>query len=841
MFWYGAARANNSTTMLSEILSDLRFGARRLRRSPGFTLVAVAMLALGIGANAAIFSFIDALLIKTLPVTDPASLVVFGEGGAGGVGTGDMPQTDSFSYEQLLAFEQRDDIFSRVAASPTFISTVAVGDPGPDGSVDNAQGQLVSGEYFDMWGIAPFAGRWIGPQDNLPSSDGRVLVLSYSYWQRRLNAEPTILGQTLTLQDQPFQIVGIAPPSFQGHYLDQTADMWIPLVAQPTITQRASMLVPDPLQPQYTRYWLELLGRLAPGVTLQQAEQLVNGEILRVQRAAGGSEPSNYHLPLTPAGQGISALRRSLGQPLILLYGAAALLLLIVCANLANLLLARASDRRGEIGVRLALGAGRVRLVRQLLAESALLAAAGAALELAVAAWLMPVIRGMVGQMRGPNQIDVALDSRVLLFAAFVSTATVLLFGLAPALWSLKHGRSVALGGPEGASIQSRSQSFMKGALVAGQAALSLFLLCCTGLLLQSLIELRSVDTGIATHNLYYFRLDTRTAQLQDHDAFRVAAIQQTAGIPGLESLSFIGSTPLSGNFASSTTEILGYEPAPDENMNLIYDHVTPGYFAALQIPLITGRLLTSTDRDDSVCVVSQAFAARFFPDDSPVGQTLRNREEELLIVGVVGDVRQINLRDDPRPMVYRASAGYEQPLTTLLFRTAGDSVSIGSRIREVLLAAAPGISVPRTPTLLTDFIDRGTRVESLLSELVAAFAGLALLLAALGVYGLFSYSVRQRSGEFGVRQALGANRSDVIRLVMQQAGLVLASGAAVGLVASLFATRILSGILYGVSPTDPWTFAISFAVLIAAGLIAAYAPARRAAAVNPADLLRHE
>lgn len=824
--------------MLGEIINDLRFGARKLTRSPGFAIVAVTMLALGIGANAAIFSFIDAILLKSLPVADPGSLVVFGEGGSAVTGTGDRPQTDSFSYEQLLAFEQRKDIFSHVAASPTFLSTVAVGEPGD--SAENANGQLVSGEYFEMWGIAPFAGRWITPQDNLPTSEGHVVVLNYAYWQRRLNADPQTLGQILTLQDQPFQVVGIAPPSFRGHYLDQTADMWIPLVAQPAITRRPSMLVPDPAEPQYTRYWLEMLGRLAPGITLQQAEQLVNEEILRVHRAAGGSEPNNYHLPLTPAGQGISALRRHLGRPLVLLYGAAALLLLIVCANLANLLLARASDRRGEISVRLSLGAGRLRLVRQLLAESALLGFTGAALGLGVAAWLMPVIRGMIGQMSGPNQVDAALDYRVLVFAALVSIATVLLFGLAPALWSLKHGRSIALGGPKGASIQSRSQSFVKGTLVAGQAALSLFLLCCTGLLLQSLIELRSVDTGIATQDLYHFRLDSRTAQTQDHDAVRTAVLQQAAAIPGVEAVSFVGSAPMSGSFSSSTTDIAGYEPAPDENMNLIYEHVAPGYFDALQIPHLAGRLFSPADRDD-VCIVSRAFAARFFPNASAVGKTISTRNQEMRIVGVVGDVRQVSLRDDPPPVVYLSSIGYEQPLSTLLFRTSGDPVSLGGQIRETVLAAAPGMSIPTAPTLLSNFIDRSTRVESLLSELISVFAGLALLLAALGVYGLFSYAVRQRSGEFGVRQALGANRGDVIRLVMRQAGLVLGSGAVVGLIASLFATRLLAGILYGISPTDPRTFAASFGVLISAGLFAAWAPARRAASVNPADLLRHE
>jgi predicted permease len=828
--------------MLNEFLSDLRFGARKLVRSPGFTVVAVVILALGIGANAAVFSFIDALLIKSLPVADPDRLIVFGPGGSGSVGRSDMPQANMFSYAQLEGIEKRKDVFSQVAASPTSMSSVSVGRRDQGGNSGRAACQLVSGEYFDMFGIRPFAGRWISPQDDRQTDGGRVVVLGYQYWLRHLDGDPGAVGQELVLQDQPFQIIGIAPDSFRGHFVDQPADIWTPLSTQPIMMRRNSMLVGSN---RTMMYWLDILGRLAPGVTLEQAEASVNVEIGRVHEAGGGGELRNYHLILTPAGRGLSALRTSLSGPLTLLYGGTSLLLLIVCANLANLLLARASDRRGELGLRLALGAGRGRLVRQLLAESVILATTGAVLGLAIASWLMPVISAMIAEMRGPNLLDATLNRRVIAATAVVGASTILLFGLAPVLWATRNTRSPGQSVPRGSADASPRQSVTKHVLVVCQVSLSLVLLTCAGLLFRTLGELRAADLGMRIQNVYSLGVNPRVAGMtvESQEVMRAAAIEQVAAIPGVASAAFAQWLPFSGSYRSAATVIPGYETAPNGNMNLIYNLVSPSYFDVLEVPLISGRLFDESDLHDGACIVSEAFARRFFPQKSPIGETIQeNDQPPLPIIGVVGDTKLANLRDEPPPVIYQTTTGYEGYLGALLFRTDfGNPSIIGPQVQRALRGVAPEMPVEPSPTRMASFVDRSATVESLLSELTAVFAGLALLLAALGVYGLFSYAVRQRSGEFGVRQALGANRGDIVRLVMRQASFLLAAGVAVGLIAALFVTRILSGILYGVSPTDPRTFSLSFAVLTAAGLIAAYAPARRAASVNPADLLRRE
>jgi predicted permease len=824
--------------MLSEILSDVRFGARKLVRTPGFTIVAVVMLALGIGANAAVFSFIDAILLKTLPVADPGRLVMLGPGAMGIMGRSTVPQKEVFSYAQLEALSERHDVFTEVAASPTSMAYVTVGLPDAAGATARAACQLVSGRYFQMLGLIPFAGRWITAEDEARSGGNAVAVLSYAYWQNEFDGNRGALGETIILQGKPFQIIGVAPPAYRGHIIETPADFWVPLTSQPAITQRESMLTGP------TRvgvYWLNIMARLAPNVTLEQAEDAVNAEIVRVHETVpDGDELVDFHVELTPAASGLSSLRQMLKQPLLLLNAGTALLLLIVCGNLANLLLARASDRRSEVGIRLALGAGRAKLIRELLSESVLLAAVGTALGIVVASWLMPLIRSLVGQMRGPNAIEVQLDYRLMAFAAAVGVGTIVLFGVAPALWSARSGAGLLVGARRTASATGGPIG-AKNALVASQAAFSLLLLSCSGLLFQTLGELRSADVGFDAANVLFYELNPRRIGMppDGQDDLRREILRRLEGNPYIAAASFAEDVPLSGNARSITTSVDGYESSPEENMNILQFTVSGGYFDTYAIPLLAGRTFEASDQYADVCIVSQEFADRFFAGRSPIGGVVHTGDETFRIIGVSGDVRQVSLRDDPPAMIYHPANGYNGYLERLVFETRGDAERAGQLVREAVVAVAPTMPIDNAPSPSQMMIDRSSKVEELLSTLTAVFAGLALLLAALGVYGLFSYAVRQRSGEFGVRQALGANHNDVVRLVMRQAGLVLASGALVGLAASLFATRILAGILYGVSPTDPWTFGISFAVLIAAGLVAAYAPARRAASVNPADLLR--
>lgn len=824
--------------MLGETLTDLRLSLRALGRSPGFAATAVGTLALAIGANTAVFSFIDSLLLKSLAVEEPGRLVSVGPGGSGSVGISDAPQTDHFSYPQLEALRELD-VFSSVAASPTFMTTVFIGERVSPDNVQRAQCGLVSGEYFSMVGIRPLAGRLIEPvDDDVRSGGSRVVVLGETYWRRELGGDPELIGETILIQDESFTVIGVVPASFSGHYLETPADLWTPLSTQPVITRRDSLF---DKRGRFTNYWLDIVGRLAPGVPKDQAEQAVNAAMLRVHEADGGEELRDFRIRLFPAGRGMSALRPQMEKPLLLLWGGTALLLLIACANLANLLLARGADRRREIGVRLALGAGRTRLLRQLLSESLILAAGGVAAGLATAAWLMPTIEAMVARMRRPNLLEASFDWRVAAFAAGLGLATVVLFGAAPAWWSVKTSLLKALSGGRGTAADV-GHARAKKALIAGQFALSLILLSSTGLLIRTLGELRAVDIGIEPESVLYFGINPRGAGMpaDGQDRMRRQILSRVEQLPGIEAAAFTAAFPLGGSYSTSTTQIDGEDPE-SQDVNVLNVRTTPGYFDALGIPLLAGRDFEDNDRFDQVAVVNQAFADRFFPSSSPIGHTLSTGPTPQRIIGVVGDVRQRNVRDEPPPMFYRPATGFEGYLGRLIFRVRGSGEEQGRAVRAAVREIAPEMPIGRTPGRLTETIGRTAALEKLLGELTGGFAALALLLAALGVYGVFNYSVARRTGEFGLRQALGAERGDLIALVLRQAAAVLAAGAAVGLVGSLFAGRLLSGILYGVGPQDPTALAGALAALTTAGLAAAYRPALRAANVSPAEALRHE
>lgn len=820
----------------------MRFALRTLRRSPVFASVSIAVLALAIGANSAVFSFIDALLVRSLPVAEPERLVSLGPGLTSSFGMSDSPQDDSFSYEQLEALREFDGVFSSISATPTFGSRVTVGERTSSTRPARAQCDLVDGEYFRMLGIQPLAGRWIEPEDDQISSGGaRVVVLSHGYWTRRFGGDLGALGQTILLQDEPFTVIGVAPQSFTGHVPERPVDVWVPLAAQPGITRRESLFVGRNRQ---MSYWLNVFGRLAPGVSAPQAEEAVNQVVLRVHETYGDGEISeDFRVQVLPVGRGISSLRDRLARPLNLLWAGTGLLLLIACANLANLLLARAAERRREIGVRIAIGAGAARLLRQLVAESLILAAAGVALGLAVADGLMPVMHQMVGELRGSSELATALDGRVVTFAAAVGLATLLLFGAAPAWWALRSGLASALAGGRGAVSVSRGQTRAKNLLIASQVALSLVLLSATGLIMRTLGELKAVDLGVEPENVWALNVSPRASGVsaEGQDEMRRAILAEVAPIREIQSVAFADGAPFTGNHSSSTLRIEGYEPAEQEDMNVIVSQATPAYFDVLDVPLVEGRLFRNDDQADQTGLVNEAFAARFFPNRSAVGGVIIHRDERLQIVGVVGGVRQVDVREAAPPILYRTSHGSPAFQDTLLFRTRGDVPPPTAAMRQAIERIAPQMPVSRTPTPISQILDRAAALERLLGKLTGAFAALALLLASLGIYGVLSHGVARRTGELGLRQALGADARELTAMVLRQASAVLAGGAAVGLVGSWFAGKLLAGVLFGVAPADPWALGAALAALMTAGLAAAYLPSRRAARVSPAEALRHE
>lgn len=822
------------------LLSDLRLALRSLARTPSFACVAVLTLAIGIGANGAVFSFVDSLLIRSMNVANPDRLVMFGPGALFVTGNGTQPQQDHFSFAQLEAFQEFPDVFSGVAASPTIPGRLFTGERIPGETRPRVSGHLVSGRFFSVMGIRPFAGRWIEPSDDVLPTPERVAVISHGYWQRDLGGDAEAIGREIVLQDVPFEVIGIAPPEFHGHILERPADVWVPLSHQPELMQERSYFVGDD---RSSRYWLNLFARLAPGVTTEQAEVVVNAEIRRLHEASSDEELRDFHVAVGPAAQGVSAVRSSLGQPLMLLYSATGLLLLIACANLASLMLSRASDRRREMGVRLALGASRWQVSRQLMSESFVLAAVGTSLGVAVAGWMVPAMKSGLATLGGPTLGVVQLDSRIVLFSAAVGLMTVLIFGVLPTLFSVRDGGVMLPGGAKGASLTSGRETRTHNGLVVVQVALSLILLTSTGLILRTMSELRGIDLGIEIENVIYTSVDAQGVGMpaSEQDGMRRSILDRAIAIPGVLNAAFVESAPVSGNFGTSTTEVEGYDASEDESMNFLHYVTSEGYFDTFGIGLVEGRLLLGSDRYGETCVISESLARRYFDGRSAIGKTLKNRDEPIRIVGVVGDVRHVNLRDDPPPIVYTSATAFPDYLPTLVLRVQGDGMRLGPSIQSAVKAVAPQIPVSAEPSRMSGLLDSALQVERLLGWLTGLFGLVALLLAALGIFGAFNYAVRKRLGEFGIRQALGANEGNIAQLVLRQVGIVIAVGSVVGLLSSAYVAQLLQTFLYGVSALDPFALGGALFLQVAVGFAAAFGPARRAARSDPAELLRQE
>lgn len=830
---------------------DLRLSLRSLGRNPGFFAVASLTLALGVGANTAVFSFLEALLLRELPVEKPGELVVLGPGAMGILSRSDRPQADVFSYAQYEALRaDNDGVLSEVAAAPTFDTAVYWGEPAAPGEDrPTARCQLVTGSYFPLMGARPLAGRLLTPDDDGAPGENPVVVVSRDFWQGRLGGDEPPVGATVRLQDRPYTIVGVVDPVFRGHALETRTDVWVPMSMQPALTRRPSML--EPTRP-YETYWLNILGRLRPGVSREQAEEALNLRLERMfleQAGAGVSaeDLEDFHVELTSAARGLSSLREPLRRPLLLLWAATGLVLLIACANLANLLLARAAERRREIAIRQALGAGRLHLLRRMLTESAILAATGTALGCALAWGLIPVLEGWLEQMRGTHAVDARLNGATLAFASATGALTIALFGLAPAFWTVRAAVSDALkaGGPT--MTLGRGETRAKGLLAAGQFALALVLLSVAGLFLETLGRLRAADLGMETSNVFFLRINPRGAGFtpESQPEMRRRILEAVEALPGVASAAFTGEIPLSGNAGSSTITVPGYQPAQDEDLSIVHVWASAHYFETLGIRLHEGRLFGPDDGGaGDVLVVNRAFAERFFPDRDALGGVIElggGINATGRIIGVVGNVRQLNLRDAPPPLIYRPATGHADDLQTLLVRSPAAPAAIAEAVRSAVLEAAPGLPVARDFGTIDEYRERAVTLERTLSKLVFAFAVVATLLSALGLYGVLSYVVRCRRGEIGVRQALGATPAAVRTLILGRSAVLLSAGCAAGLLGTAAAGRLAAGLLYEVEPFEWKIVTAALLALTAAAVPAACIPAWRAGRISPAEALRAE
>jgi predicted permease len=810
-----------------EMFQDLRFGLRMLFKSKTVTAVAVLSLSLGIGANTAIFSLVDRLLLRPLPVEEPERLVTFNKANL----------HDKFTYPDYADYRDQNEVFDGLVC---FVETAL--NLSERGQTERVHGLQVSGNYFSTLRLTPALGRGFLLEEERAPDAHPVAVLSYGLWQRRFGADPAVVGKEITLNGQHRTVVGVAPAEFTGTIRGAAPDIYVPI------------------KPEDNRhkYWLLLMGRLKPGVSREQAQAAMNAlgpQIARHYPRPDGSPRVESPFLLEDGSQGHTYLLVKLSFPLKMLMGIVALVLLIACANVANLLLARARARRKEIAIRMAIGAGRGRLVRQLLTESLLLAGLGGGLGLwlagpigkLLASFTPPVGRGF----STPLSLEGGLDARVLVFTFCLSLLAGIIFGLAPALGASRTSLVTALkdGAGDGAGLRRFSPRKL---LVVAQVALSFLVLIGAGLCVRSLQRLQAIDAGFDPSRTLVMSLDLGPSGYDEArgQIFYQQLVERVTGLPGVESASLAQLTPLSDDLLTRSTVIEGYEPQPGEKMSFYYNVVGPRYFETLRTPLLSGRDFTTQDRAGApqVVIINETLARRYFPNGDALGKRLifgayRGSPiplQHLEIVGVVKDAKYMDMTEQPRRMMFLPLAQSYRPEVRLHVRTAQDPNAMVAAIRRETQKLDANLPVYNVKTL-EEQKDRSLYAARLAATLLSVFGGLALLLASVGLYGVMAYVVGQRRREIGVRLALGARRRDIFGLVVKEGMALVAAGVAVGLAGAIAGTRLLATFLYGVEPTDAATF-IGVALLLAAvALLANYLPARRAAQTDPMLALRAE
>jgi predicted permease len=836
-----------------QLWQDLRYAVRTLSKSPGFLLISVLTLALGIGANSAIFAVINAVMLRTLPVANPEELALLTDPGASAtnVETTENGERRLLSYPEFKRLCAGNSVFSGMFAAMSSPSILDVSESGGAAEKAKARVQLVSGEFFNVLGVKPAIGRAFTAEEDKSPGANPVAVLSFGFWERGAAGDRGVVGKTLRIGGGLFRVIGVTPPGFRGMLVGNDIDVWLPITMQAQALPGRDYLTPrDTL-------WLQVMGRVAPGIAVDRAQAGVNVEFQQILREWAAEAPTekarrnvlNQKITLRAGARGASRLRDEFSDPLKLLMAMVGLVLLIACANIANLTLARASGRQRELGVRLALGAGRGRIVRQLLTESMLVAAMGGVLGMAVAFWTTDLLLTLVRRGFDGVALDPARDARVFLFAAAATVLTGALFGLGPALRATRRDLNSAI------AANVRGAAGMRGRLEAGRtlvvAQVTLSLLLCIGaaLFVRSLHNLLNVNLGIDREHLLVARIDPAAAGYTQAGmpALCERIRDRLRTIPGVRDASVSNDGLFMGDEGDHLSVEGGIAHSEDETASL-WTLVGPGYLRTVGIPLLRGRAIDEADMaaGKPVCVVNQAFATYFFGDESPLGHHLTDLYPTTVttfeIVGVVADVREHDLRDKIRPRFY---GNFAHPIGTLsppamVVSAAGDPAGVVETVRRAVAGVDASVPVLNIRTL-TQQLDRGTIVQRLTADLAACFGGLALLMAAIGLYGVMSYSMARRTAEIGIRMALGASQPRVLWMVMREVLGMVAIGVALGLAAAWWLGRAVQSQLFGLAATDPWSVGLAVGVLIGAAAIAGFVPAARAARVDPMTALRCE
>jgi len=820
-------RDQRGLPMIETTLQDLRFGLRMLRRSPGFSILTILCLTLGIGANAAVFSWVEGILFRPYPaVTHQEQLLALT-----GTARSESGPTGT-SWPDILDLQRSCTLIDSFIVTKIMGTTLSVGD-----RAEVTIGSIVSANYFDAIGVHPILGRGFEPGEDAGRMAHPVTVISYQLWQGRFKGDPQIIGKTQRLNNVLHTIVGVMPEGFYGTFVGWAMQFWVPASMEENFEAGGYKL-----EDRGAR-WIEAYVRLKPGVTLAQAQQEISAVAQRLEtdypatnRGRGVKLWPLWQTPFNNAGTLLPTLE--------IMLAVVVFVLLIACANVGNLLLVRSFARRHEMTVRLAIGAGRGRLLKQLLTEGLILAAFGAAGGLLVAHWcrhalvLLFPARGGVA-MHLPGEID----WRVLALSAGVCLITTLLLGLVPAMQTGKIDVAGALKSDSAGVVGSRERAWVRSGLVVVQVSLSFVLLVGAGLLIQSLQKIRTTSPGFSTHQVLDTAVNLTSAgyDAQRAQTFQDELLNRVKALPGVESAAFARMTPLSyGSFSSSPISVDGYQPPPEEQPTVQYNEVGPNYFATLGIPLISGREFTPTDDEKAalVAIVNETMAARYWRDRNPIGERVQVKGRWMQVVGVAKDSKYESVREAPKPFFY-------VPLRQNFARGAG--LHLRTTLNPQTMAAALSREVHALDGNLALFevislqeqLDRSTSAQMVAVTLVGTLGGLALLLAAIGLYGVMSYAVSQSTRELGLRMALGADASNLLRLVVSRGLVLTAGGVLLGAAVALALTRLLGNLLYKVSPRDPLAFGSALAVMTIASLAACFLPAWRATRTDPARALR--
>jgi predicted permease len=816
---------------METLVQDVRFGTRRLVKSPGFTIIAIISLALGVGANTAIFSLVNTVLLRPLPVERPQEMVALAV-------RGKDDSMNSFSYPNYLDFRDRNEVLSGI-----FVERFSAMNLTQEDRSQFVWGHLVSGNYFDVLGVHAIKGRTFLPEEDRTKLSHPVAVLSYSCWQKRFGGDPEIVGRKILLNQHPFEVIGIAPEGFRGINLIYTAEIWVPM-------NMLSWIEPG-------NNWLDnrssrnvfAIGRLKPGVSVRQAQEslgILNDQLIREYPDANEGQT----IKLFPPGLTIPDLHGPVISSSWVLMGAVGLVLLIACTNLAGLLLARGAGRRREIAIRLALGASRTRLIRQLMTESVLLSLAGGVLGLVLAAWMTFALAAFKPPVDFPLTIELAVDWRVMVFALMVSAITGILFGLMPALQATKPDLVGAL--KDSSSQAGLRKSWLRSGLVVAQFAFSLIFLIGAGLCVRALQQIQTMNPGFDIRNRLTMSFDLA---LQGYDEargkqFHREVIEKVQELPGVRSAALTTFVPLSLSYSSNGVQAEGKPAERGANVeSAMTASVGIGYFETMGVSLLAGREFTEQDTENSmrVTVVNETFAKKFFPELGSAEEVVGKRVSFtwkgapfMQIVGVIRDGKYFNIAEEPRsfmalPMLQDYSTGI-----SLVVRTAGDPGPMTAVVQKQVQSLDSRLMILGAKTM-SEHMGLSLFPARVVATILGGFGLLALILAAIGIYGITSYSVAQRTREIGIRMALGADRGRISRLIVRHGMVLAGTGLAIGLVMALMVTKFMSSLLLGVSPTDPLTYFAIPVVLALVALAACLVPAGRATKVDPMIALRWE